>query len=481
MPYGSFVVDIKDHKEEKERTRLTVGGDQIEYPGDKSTRTVGLTTAKVLINGVISTLGDKFLVIDIKKYILEHPLVRFEYMVINLWSLPQETIDRYYLIELAQDGKVYIEIQKGMYGLPQVGILANELLQRNLAKNGYRPTQHTHGLWKHVDDFGVNYVGGEHAEHIMECIKKNYNISSDWKGSAYCGLTLEWDYKNRTVDLSIPGYIKAALHKYQHAAPTRPEHVPHKWNPPVYGAKTKYVKNETTSPALSAKDGNKLQQLTGTLLDYSRAINPPLIMPINVLASEQSRATADTSDKVIKLLNYCNTHRETQIRYHAFDMILYIHSVASYLSEREAKSRAGGFFYMGYSANTAKKLTNGEMLIISTVLKHIMSSAAEAEIGAVFINAKEGAVFRTTLQELGHPQPPVALETDSTTATGYRNGTIEQKHTKAMDMRFYWIKDRVKQGQFNVYWGPGYQNLADYFTKHHSPAHHKRMREIYTC
>jgi hypothetical protein len=48
-----------------------------------------------------------------------------------------------------------------------------------------------------------------------------------------------------------------------------------------------------------------------------------------------------------------------------------------------------------------------------------------------------------------------------------------------MDMRFYWIKDRVKQGQFNVYWGPGFQNLADYFTKHHSPAHHKRMREIY--
>jgi hypothetical protein len=71
------------------------------------------------------------------------------------------------------------------------------------------------------------------------------------------------------------------------------------------------------------------------------------------------------------------------------------------------------------------------------------------------------------------------METDNTTATGYINGTIKQKRTKAMDMRFYWIKDRVKQGQFNVYWGPGYQNLADYFTKHHSPAHHKRIREIY--
>jgi hypothetical protein len=73
VTYGSFVVDIKDHKEEKERTRLTVGGDQIEYPGDKSTHTAGLTTATILINSVISTLGANFFVIDIKKIYLNTP------------------------------------------------------------------------------------------------------------------------------------------------------------------------------------------------------------------------------------------------------------------------------------------------------------------------------------------------------------------------------------------------------------------------
>jgi hypothetical protein len=94
VTYDSFVVDIKDHKEEKERTRLTVGGDQIEYPGDKSTRTAGLTMAKILINSVISTLGAKLLVIDINVFYLNTPLGRFEYMVINLASLPQETIEK---------------------------------------------------------------------------------------------------------------------------------------------------------------------------------------------------------------------------------------------------------------------------------------------------------------------------------------------------------------------------------------------------
>jgi hypothetical protein len=229
-----------------------------------------------------------------------------------------------------------------MYGLPQAGILANELLQRNLAKDGYQLTPHINGLWRHdtrpisfslvVDDFGVKYVGREHAEHLMECIKKNYNISSDWNGSAYCGLTLEWDYKNGTVDLSMPGYIKATLHKYQHVAPAHPEHAPHTWKPPIYGAKTQYVEDKTTSPALSDKDVNKLQQLIGTLLYYARAVDPTLIMPINVLSSEQSKSTAVTADKVTKLLNYCNTHPETKIRYHASDMILHIHSHALYFS-----------------------------------------------------------------------------------------------------------------------------------------------------
>jgi hypothetical protein len=95
VTYGSFVVDIKDHKEEKERTRLTIGGDQIEYPGDKTTRTSGVTTAKILITSVISTPSAKFLVIDIYAFYLNTPLARFEYRVINLASFPQENIDKY--------------------------------------------------------------------------------------------------------------------------------------------------------------------------------------------------------------------------------------------------------------------------------------------------------------------------------------------------------------------------------------------------
>jgi hypothetical protein len=79
-------------------------------------------------------------------------------------------------------------------------------------------------------------------------------------------------------------------------------------------------------------------------------------------------------------------------------MILNIHSDASFLSEREAKIQAGVFFYMVSNTDKANRLTNGAILIIRTVLKHIVSSAAEAEIGAVFLNAKEVNVLHTTLE-----------------------------------------------------------------------------------
>jgi hypothetical protein len=207
-----------------------------------------------------------------------------------------------------------------------------------------------------VDDFGITYVGQEHAEHLKASIEKHYQISCDWTGSAYCGLQLDWDYKNRYVDVSMPGYIKAALHKFQHPTPTCPRNAPHTWSPPIYRSKTQYIEEQKDSPLLPQNDVTQIQQLAGILLYYARAVDPTLILSVNVLASEQSQATYAASDKVIHLLNYCATHPEAKLRYHASNIILKIHRGASYLSEREAKSRAGIFFT--WEATLTVKKTN---------------------------------------------------------------------------------------------------------------------------
>jgi hypothetical protein len=123
---------------------------------------------------------------------------------------------------------------------------------------------------------------------------------------------------------------------------------------------------------------------------------------------------------------------------------------------------------------------NGAVLTVANILKHTMSSAAEAELAGLFHNCKEGEVFHTTLAEMGWPPlEPTPVATDSTTAVGIANDTIQQRRSKAMDMRFYWVRDRVAQKHFRVYWAPGNTNLGDYHTKHHAGKHHQCVRPLY--
>ena len=108
-----------------------------------------------------------------------------------------------------------------------------------------------------------------------------------------------------------------------------------------------------------------------------------------------------------------------------------------------------------------------------------MSSASEAELAALYIAAKECAYIRMVLEEMGHPQPATPIQTDNSTAEGVVNNKVQPKRLKAMDMRLYWLQDRETRKQFRIYWRVGLLNLADYFTKHHCAAHHRRMRPIY--
>jgi hypothetical protein len=152
---------------------LTVGGDRLDYSGDVATSTADITTFKILINSTLSTKDAAMMMMDIKNYYLGTPLPRFEYMKMLLSRFPKEIVQKYNLSALAVDGWVYIEIRKGMYGLKQAGLLANQLLQTRLAPFGYYPARHTPGLWLHktrpisftlvVDDFAVKYVGKQHA------------------------------------------------------------------------------------------------------------------------------------------------------------------------------------------------------------------------------------------------------------------------------------------------------------------------------
>jgi len=163
---------------------------------------------------------------DTKNFYLNTPMVRYEYMHLKLADMQDDIIEHYKFRTVATpDGFVYCKIRKGMYGLPQAGIIAQELLAKRLKEHGYLQSKTTPGLWKHewhpitfslvVDDFGVKYVGEEHAQHLLlQMIQKYYQCSVKKEGERYCGLTIKWDYPGKKVHLSMPKYIENGLKRF---------------------------------------------------------------------------------------------------------------------------------------------------------------------------------------------------------------------------------------------------------------------------
>ena len=159
--------------------------------------------------------------------------------------------------------------------------------------------------------------------------------------------------------------------------------------------------------------------------------------------------------------------------YHASDMVLACHSDASFLSEPGTHSRAGGNFFLSNYATMPEN--NGAVLNIAQIIKTVMTSAAEEEIVAMFINAREAVQQQMTLVEMGHPQPRTTTQMDNSAAHAVVTTDVQPRGTKAMETRFHWLRCRDAQGKFRYYWRPGTVNLGDYWTKHHPGAHHKSM------
>jgi len=491
--YMRLVIADRPGKTEPERVRFTAGGDQIEYPADVSTKTSNLVTAKLLINSVLSTPDGRFMTIDLKNFYLNTDMERYEYMFIPIAVIPQDIIDRYNLMDIVHNGKVYVECRKTIYGLPQAGKLSNDVLVECLASQGYHQAEHTHGLFRHetrstmftlvVDDFGVQYQKKEDAEHLYNTLCKNYECTCDWEGKKYCGLNIDWDYDKGTADIYIEGYVEKALQRFKHCPPNKPQDSPYPYAEPQYGAKVQYTDTPDESRPMDKKETKTLQEIIGTFLYYARAVDLTMLPALGTLASAQTEGTEETLKAVTHFLNYAATHPEAYVRFKKSKMILHGHSDGSHLSEKKSRSRVGGFFWLNGEDNTDPEAPlpelNGAVHVVCQILKMVTASAAETETAGCFVNGQEACPIRVALNEMGWKQPTTPITTDNSCAEGIINETVKQKRSKAIDMRFYWIRDRVKQGQFRIHWQKGEVNLGDYMTKHHSAKHHKQVRPKY--
>ena len=197
------------------------------------------------------------------------------------------------------------------------------------------------------------------------------------------------------------------------------------------------MEQELEEPEVSGDTKKYIQQVLGTFLYYARAVDSTMMVALSAITSEHARPTAKTLHKVQLFLDYAVSQEEAILKYHASDMALTVHSDASYLSKKQARSRAGGHFFM--SSNIPDPPNNGAVLNIAQIIRAVMAAAAEAEIGAMFINVREALPTRKTLEEMGHIQPKTPMQTDNTAAHAAVTNNVQPKHIKAMDMRFHWL------------------------------------------
>lgn len=359
--------------------------------------------------------------------------------------IPDEIIDQCQLRKIAVNNRICFEMRKGMPRLKQASLIANKHLTNLLACAGYVQSKFTPLLWKHkkngisftlvVDDLGVKFAGQKAVTHLLSTLRSLCAITIDWTGANYLGFTLDWDYVNHHVTISMPDFVKKALHQLMHKMPEKPVHSPACFTLPMHGKAVQWAEETPDLPLLLPEEFKKIKRAVGVFYYYARAMDVTMTVAINDLAVAQTKGNKKTMTALMCLLNYAATHPDAKIRYSRSGMILHMHSDESYLSLPKAKSRARGHYFLSdFSKDPAMAKLNSSIHVLYHVLKNVMRSAAKTEIASTFENAKEILLLRQVLKFLNHPQPPTPIQVDNTTAVSFVNKDLKQKQSKAIDM-----------------------------------------------
>jgi len=222
-----------------------------------------------------------------------------------------------------------------------------------------------------VDDFGVKYVGEEHALHLEQTLENDYSVTTEWEEKRYIGITLDWDCKQQQVHLSMPGYVKKALKTFQHVMKKEQQQL-FPSAPIKYGAKKQYTTQESMAPPLNKSGKKSIQQVCEIVLFLGQAVDSALLCPISSFASQSANPTEETMEQTRQLvLDYLATQEEAVLTYNASNMKLAAHNDASYLSVPKARSRAGCHFFL--SSDSTVPGNNGAVLNIAHIIKHVMT------------------------------------------------------------------------------------------------------------
>ena len=339
----------------KFRTRLTIGGDRIQYPYDTAAVTAEMDAIKILLNCMISENAE-WSTIDLTDFYLGTDLPHPEYIRIPRNLIPNKVINFYDLERFFNNNTLYCSVHKTHYGLPQAGALSQQRLFQHLKEHGYIQIPSSPSVFRNldgsirftlvVDDFAVVWKDRAQIDHFIETLTLLYQVKVNWGGTKYLGMDVKINREKRHVTLTMAGYIRKLLQR------GRPHGIkgastPAQYTSPNYAHPGAQKATMDDSPIVSESDQKLLQSVVGTLLYYARAVDPSICTAVHQLGSVQAKPTENDMRKMDRLLQYVSTHSNNGIRYYASNMILQLMSDASYLSRPKARSVCGGFGYFG--------------------------------------------------------------------------------------------------------------------------------------
>lgn len=481
------------------RTRLSWNQSALEDAIARitSSTTADTTLVKLLINSAISDPNAVLSTIDVDDFYLNTLLQYLAFLWVPLRYLPLRTRQWLGVADRPLSEKILFQVHTAIYGMDDAGRLSQDQLVAHLASHGYTMCPHTPGLFLHatrssiqivnyVDDFLVKHdKRTDDFKHLCTTLQRRYPIKIEPVANRFLGIRINL-FRHPTINtlstvtLDMPTYARKGLESLGFT-PTHNPRSPIIYEAPQYGAAQQFAHVDSSPPA-TPEQQSYLRKAVGIFRHMANAVDNILLVPLSRLASKQSCPSTQDMKNLDRTLNYIYHHPDAQIIYRPSDMQLHVHSDASYLSEPESRSRAAGVSTCGpiiFNGIDKPYYVNGPIRITSSIISSVVGSAMEAEYAGMYTNAQDATVDRQTLLDLGHPQIATNMRYDNTTAGNLANRTAKVKRSKAIDMRFHWIQDRVQQGHFKLNWAPGTHNLADFPSKAHPIHHFEAMRPLF--
>jgi hypothetical protein len=279
--------------------------------------------------------------------------------------------------------------------------------------------------------FGVEYVNQDDINHLIALIRMTYKLTKNWTGNLYCSICLNWDYTNCTVVIPCQGTLKrncsntftlqANKSRVAHTHLPQSNLVP---RPRLHSPQTPHL-NWIKQVSKSAKDSWQ-----HFVLCTSHQHDCPHDSQHHH-AKQTIATTARTLEQCTQMLDYLAHNADAKVRFHASDMIMNIHLDASYLSKAKARSQTCGHFFMGWMPKNSNPIKiNGAIHVSANILRFMVASTAEAELGDLYHNCQTGIIFSQMLEAVGHKQTKTPVHCDNATAVGIANNTLKQQRLR---------------------------------------------------